>query len=185
LVAENGSSTVSDYAVINHVARGRRVLKLYLASDYMKTLTKATSLKVMGAGLDVPPLRLDGMEALSSVLDGCERTFIKDLGIDVAGVADIAIPASAVKPTDVFDPADYPPEAIKRDLEGDTYILWQIDASGEPQECRILKSSGHDILDQRSCGVIMKRGRFVPARDSGGKSVDSYMSRRVRWRMVR
>lgn len=183
LASQSGPTVIADSAVVNNLADGRRVVRLQLPAGYVKALAPAATLGITGGGLRLPALQLDGVEPLTAALDSCERTFAKDLGIDVNALARIATPSAPIKPSDALRSTDYPHEAVRAEMEGDSYILWRIDTSGKPQDCRTLKSSGHEVLDRQACTVIMTRTRFVAAQDTAGLPVNSYMSRTIRWRL--
>lgn len=78
---------------------------------------------------------------------------------------------------------DYPIEAMRNDWEGTSTIEWTIDRRGRVVDCRVVRSSGHAILDEAACGAITARGRFRPARNSEGRRVEARMSRRIVWRL--
>ena len=52
----------------------------------------------------------------------------------------------------------YPPEAIKRGLEGEVILLLMLDASGRVQSAEIARSSGHALLDDAALDAARRIG---------------------------
>lgn len=183
LATEAGELTASSSAGVRELADRRRKLTLSFPGNFIRRSASATTYIVSGSKLRVPALQLDGMSSLSRVFEECERNAAQRLGINPDAQALVDVPASAIGTTDVFRLEDYPAKAVKNELEGNTHVLWRIDAHGRAHDCRVLKSSGHEVLDRAACSVIMERARFIPAKDKAGKSVESYMSRPLFWRL--
>jgi TonB family protein len=77
--------------------------------------------------------------------------------------------------------SDYPVAALREERSGTVGFQLEIGSSGEVTGCNIVESSGHADLDQASCGNLMRRARFSPARDANGEPVASSYSNKVRW----
>lgn len=58
-----------------------------------------------------------------------------------------APPARPPKLVPIFSYYDYPAEALRHHWEGTVVAEISVSADGNPTACRILKSSGHKILD--------------------------------------
>ena len=82
-----------------------------------------------------------------------------------------------------FTTDDYPVEALRKSEEGRVSFFVNVDASGAPTACYILTSSGSSALDNGTCAVVMKRGRFKSAHDAAGKAVASTWSGSTVWRI--
>ncbi len=54
----------------------------------------------------------------------------------------------------------YPVIARKRGIEGTVYISFRINAQGKPQELKILKSSGSNILDTATKDIVKRAAPF-------------------------
>ena len=65
--------------------------------------------------------------------------------------------------------------------EGVAYFQLTVSPDGDIEQCRILESSGFDILDRLTCSLISQRGHFRPALDQAGQPVASIWINRVRW----
>lgn len=57
-------------------------------------------------------------------------------------------------------PSDYPAEARREHMRGNTVVELQVSTQGCPVACRIVKSSGYALLDDKSCALLMERARF-------------------------
>lgn len=89
----------------------------------------------------------------------------------------------AASPGAWFSDADYPAEALRNGWEGTTGFRLTIDPSGRVARCDISQSSGHAVLDEATCRLLIRHASFRPARDaSGAPATDSYNGR-VSWRM--
>ena len=79
---------------------------------------------------------------------------------------------------------DYPAEAVAKRLEGSVMVELKISKEGGVSGCSIVKSSGHRILDDRTCQIFTERARFVPAKDQYGRPMeDVYQTPLISWRL--
>lgn len=66
---------------------------------------------------------------------------------------------------------DYPAGAVRRKEEGTVGFAMLIDPNGKVAQCSVTESSGFPELDQRTCAVMLVRGKFKPGRDENGKPI--------------
>lgn len=52
----------------------------------------------------------------------------------------------------------YPPEAVRRGLEGEVVLLLMLDAGGHVQNAEIARSSGHALLDEAALDAARRMG---------------------------
>jgi TonB family protein len=78
---------------------------------------------------------------------------------------------------------DYPAEALRNNLQGRVAIRWTVDENGRARDCIIVESSGHPVLDDASCRLVVARARYVPALDKDGRAVQSTDRRGIVWRL--
>lgn len=78
---------------------------------------------------------------------------------------------------------DYPAADARQHHEGTVGFALQIDASGRATRCDVTASSGYPGLDNGACVLLLRRARFDPARDAGGKAVASTFPGRFTWRL--
>ena len=73
-------------------------------------------------------------------------------------------PRRAIRP-------DYPAEARRRGIEGETVLELKVAASGKVEGVEVVESSGHPVLDAAAVRAV-KAAEFVPAK-AGGEAVES------------
>ena len=78
-------------------------------------------------------------------------------------------------------PDDYPSKALREELEGSSRFNVIVDKKGRVTNCAIVRSSGHAILDARTCELVSQRARFRPALDENGNPIVSSYTNIVRW----
>lgn len=78
---------------------------------------------------------------------------------------------------------DYPDRAVERGAVGSTELLLTISPEGVPIDCRPIRATGHKDLDQKTCEVLRKKGRFTPAVDRAGQPMQSPIVFSVAWRV--
>jgi TonB family protein len=101
----------------------------------------------------------------------------------LAGSALVA--ATPPKPINLntwFSSADYPEEAAWKGTEGTVRFEVDVDASGTPTQCRIIRSSGSSILDEATCKIVKAKGRFQPATGADGQPVSGAFTSSTAWR---
>lgn len=62
----------------------------------------------------------------------------------------------------------YPAEALRQGLEGRVGVRVGVDPTGLVSSCMVIRSSGHQILDQAACTSMTRFAKFHPARDAQG-----------------
>ncbi|MCW2390619.1 energy transducer TonB [Sphingobium sp. B11D3A] len=92
-------------------------------------------------------------------------------------------PATRARLQGAAPAVDYPLLARRNGWEGATIIHFTVDETGQPFDCRLVESSGHDVLDKASCVMITTRARYTPARDALGQPVISGFNQRIRWQL--
>jgi TonB family protein len=91
------------------------------------------------------------------------------------------IATTPATPLPWFDLNDYPTKAFEREWQGTTNFDVIVDPQGRSTDCRIAKSSGHEILDRSACWVAMKRARFTPAIGADGQRAFGVYRTQVVW----
>src|SRR3954449_9543116 len=77
--------------------------------------------------------------------------------------------------------ADYPPSAIRAGAQGVVGFALDVGKDGRVTNCAIVSSSGSEVLDQATCGIMTARAQFVPAHDRKGHPTTDRVHPRVRW----
>ena len=67
--------------------------------------------------------------------------------------------------------SDYPEEARRDHMRGNVVFDLDVSLQGCPVACRIVKSSGYSLLDDKTCALVMERARFsaTPEQQAAGK----------------
>lgn len=81
--------------------------------------------------------------------------------------------------TDWMSLSDYPVAARSGEY-GETRVVLLVSDKGKPTTCRVRKSSGSKPLDDTTCRVL-KRGRWLPARDEEGRAVGTELTFTMDW----
>jgi protein TonB len=78
---------------------------------------------------------------------------------------------------------DYPSRALREEREGVTRFRVTVGADGRVTGCSVTGSSGHPDLDEATCSLVSRRGRFNPAKDGEGQPATDSWSSAVRWQI--
>ena len=104
------------------------------------------------------------------------------LALAAQGNSGQATPARPIDPGSWVGRDDYPLDAAKAGAEGTVGFRLRIDAQGRVTSCETVKSAG-PALDSATCGLILRRARFRPARDAAGAAVAGTYSSTITWRL--
>jgi protein TonB len=86
----------------------------------------------------------------------------------------------------LFSVDDYPKEAVRHGWQGNVVVDITVSAEGQVSACKVVQSSGHQVLDDATCRIMFERARFIPAKDKDGKPVeDHFRTPPVTWRLAR
>jgi protein TonB len=81
-----------------------------------------------------------------------------------------------------FTDDDYPADAKRAGASGRVSVLLSIDTSGKVAGCRVTASSGNSSLDDATCRLAQRRGRFIVQKDTEGNAQPySYPLPGIRW----
>jgi TonB family protein len=127
-------------------------------------------------------LALTAVAKAKKALDTCQRDLFVSWGMDRSAVNSIAVfPKAIGGAVSFFTVNDYPDQALRQNAQGTAGVRFWVDKQGRPRDCNAVQSSGSKILDNRTCAVIVKRGRFDPARTASGEPIESIGFLRIRW----
>lgn len=77
---------------------------------------------------------------------------------------------------------NYPPRALAAGEQGAVFFKVTIDRSGQPTICEVTHSSGHPLLDEETCNLIVQHGTFKSVTGAdGGKLNKSTHEGVVNW----
>lgn len=115
---------------------------------------------VMPSVPNLPSKGLEPTKPAPPVGDVASGTGTSVVSGPLPGDRELAEAAGMVKPI-------YPKEALNNNLQGTVTVEVSIDASGNPVTVRLLKSSGHKVLDDSFIRSIGRYYRFKPRRVMG------------------
>jgi TonB family protein len=101
-----------------------------------------------------------------------------------------AAPALADAPADVKSRnaqswdvlfSEYPPRALAAGQQGLVGYKVKLDREGYATECEVTKPSGHAVLDEETCRLILNRATFKGVRDSNGRRRATTTEGTVNW----
>lgn len=77
--------------------------------------------------------------------------------------------------------APYPAGAAEAGIGGTVSVRYYVETDGHVSDCDVTRSSGNAELDAATCGFIVRRFRFRPARDSRGRPVPAAIIENHSW----
>jgi periplasmic protein TonB len=77
--------------------------------------------------------------------------------------------------------SEYPPKAIAAGEQGVVGYKVKLDREGYATECEVTRPSGHSLLDQETCRLILNRATFKGMRDSSGRRTATVAEGSVNW----
>ena len=80
--------------------------------------------------------------------------------------SDLAPPPPKPGLVTLFSSDDYPKTAIRHRWEGTVQVEIVVSPEGLVSACRIVRSSGYAVLDEKTCDIMRTRAKFIPAKDS-------------------
>jgi TonB family protein len=78
-------------------------------------------------------------------------------------------------------PADYPAEAQIAGQSGRVEFEIDVSPEGRVVNCRVMRSDAGDMLNLRTCHIMLIRARFEPARDAQGRAVPDTVRSSINW----
>lgn len=86
-------------------------------------------------------------------------------------------------PADWFDESYYPASAKREGVQGRVSVSLTVSPQGRVADCRVTGSSGNTELDDTTCRVAKRVGRYNPAKDTEGNPIESTVPLAVRWQL--
>jgi TonB family protein len=77
--------------------------------------------------------------------------------------------------------SEYPQRALAAGQQGLVGYKVKLDREGYATECEVTKPSGHAVLDEETCRLILNRATFKGVRDSNGRRVATVTEGTVNW----
>jgi protein TonB len=77
---------------------------------------------------------------------------------------------------------DYPARALRNEEQGSTSVRLSIGTDGRVTGCQVTGSSGSSELDDTTCRLLTRRGRFTPAEQNGAPVAGTWTTS-IRWQI--
>jgi TonB family protein len=77
--------------------------------------------------------------------------------------------------------SEYPKRALAAGQQGLVGYRVKLDREGYATECEVTRPSGHSILDEETCRLILNRATFKGVRDSNGRRMAVVTEGTVNW----
>ncbi|MES2442617.1 MAG: energy transducer TonB [Pseudomonadota bacterium] len=178
----SGKRIRTDYVSAQLANGTRRAVSFRIWGDDVDAMIRSSRIRVDAGRLVDVVLAPRGMPAAFRAADTCKDDLLKTWNIDPVPLATAITPAKPRTPMGNWvRNADYPEKALAQRVSGTTVFRLTIDATGALTECGVIISSGSELLDTTACGLMRKRGHFLPALDANGKPVPDLMIDRFRW----
>ena len=91
---------------------------------------------------------------------------------------------------DSYNPAswvrndDYPAEALRTNQQGTVGVEFTVTPAGRVSDCKVVQSSGSQVLDRTTCTLVTRRARYRAALDAAGGAVEQSKRLRFRWEIA-
>lgn len=137
----------------------------------------------LGTTLPIDPFGTAGGEIGGDVIPSGVGDQLLPPAPDATPLADPVRAAPRGNPGGWVTDGDYRTRWIREGLSGTARFTLDIDAKGRVSDCTITRSTGHQALDEATCRLLAKRGRFSPARDGNGAKVSGSYSSAISWEL--
>ena len=98
-------------------------------------------------------------------------------------IAQPKVPADQSRNWDVFMKL-YPKRALAAGEQGLVAFRLTLDRNGQPTECQVTHTSGHKLLDNETCELLMMHAEFKPPKDAQGDRMATFRTEGViNWRI--
>ncbi len=77
----------------------------------------------------------------------------------------------------------YPKRALAAGEQGMVGFTIRIDKNAHPTNCEVTHSSGHRLLDEETCALMLIHGVFKPVKDDSGNKVNQVSEGVVNWKI--
>ncbi|MEL7684409.1 energy transducer TonB [Citromicrobium bathyomarinum] len=166
-----------------------------LNGNFERDFSKGQSIRIYLGEEQIDHLSLEGTANAMAALDSCLSVVRTEIAEQRAYEARYASrprdPFAAAKPKGPRGPvpvnplwiatSDYSSAMIREGIEGQVGFRLEVSATGRPQNCEIVASSGNLELDQHTCTLAKRRARFEPAIDADGNEVSGSYEGSVNW----
>jgi TonB family protein len=125
---------------------------------------------------------ITGLDSAIYKLDACASALMAQWGYSKEFQGNLAsYPRIEGKLGDYASPNDYPISALQSGAMGDVHTLVTVSPRGRALGCRVVRSSGNQELDAKTCKILSERARYVPGKSIDGAAVIAPAYVTFRW----
>lgn len=129
-------------------------------------------------------LAIGAMDAPLNALRSCVEELTTHWGIDLEAHRKLSRGATPRRnPGEWIRTGDYPSDLWQRGAQAVVHFRLSLDNEGLPTACKVQQATGPEAFGELVCSLLMRRARFHPALDASGKSIASYWSETVSFKM--
>lgn len=112
----------------------------------------------------------------------CTDDLIQSWGYEPAQFARLNTPPVPISsPETWIKDFDFPIDALERGYSGDVQFRLEVNPDGSVGNCHILYRTNPNEFADRTCKLLSKKAKFLPATDEAGMPVRWYYISKVRW----
>lgn len=127
-------------------------------------------------------LHFGPLKGVLAEMDKCTANLLAGWGLNPLQQASLVSPPVPVtNPEGWLRRGDYPADALRTGVSSMVFFRLMVGADGTPTSCHVQRGTMDASFQKVTCDLLMKRGRFHPARDESGGPVASYYVESVRW----
>jgi TonB family protein len=147
-------------------------------------LASATSIRLEKDGalhreLPVP----DAAKAVAGLRE-CHDSALREAGVDTVAYAALrAVPVPIGGVAQWVRHGDYPRRALREKASGIVHARVTVGTDGRVRDCKVIRASGSQDLDTKTCLLMEHRGRYEPAVGPDGAPAAAPALVRVVWRV--
>jgi TonB family protein len=151
-----------------------------LPDTFPAAFAKAQEVRLIGGAtpLSIP---VPAADKAMAALQGCIDDALREWGIDPKAFAELRKPPTIMDDNLILAGDDYPRDAFDNNVTGTVVMRLHVDATGRVQDCAVVVSSGSKLLDNPTCILMLKKGRFDPAIGADGKPTAAPRVFRAEW----
>jgi TonB family protein len=155
----------------------------HAGEDFLDRFAKAEAISVRRGNRELLRIPLPGAATAVAAVRRCEDDMLRRWGVDPSVFRGLARRPEPIGIAGWLNNSDYPESALKRLTSGTSVVRVDVAADGKVTGCAIVLTSGSEDLDRATCTAALRRGRFRPAIDAGGKPVRTFTIFPVRWQI--
>lgn len=179
-----GKGPIDAWALFYQTAnRGSDVHDFRIPAAEMTQAASAPTMSLHISGSSDFTFALDSMTQVLDGLKKCSVDLERNWNMDRQQWSKFSSRAHADF-KNLFNPEDYPLQAIWKEQGGTGQYLLLVDEHGKVDGCQVLQPTGVPVLDVTVCAVIQNKAKFTPALDENGKPVRSVVvTPTINWRI--